>query len=77
MKMAAFEKRELFTSYTAAMIALEQAVKEGWSLNPDDPPATFGFRFELPLVRDDEPKKTRAEVLEAARAAKAAKKEVQ
>lgn len=72
-----FRKTELYSSFTSAAFALEQAIKDGWKLDPEDPPADIGFRYELVLVREDEPvvKPTRAEILAKARQAKEAKRQ--
>jgi hypothetical protein len=70
-----YRKQELYHSYDAAVIALQDAIKEGWQLDPDNRSEQVGFRYALNLIRDDEPKKTRAEILADARAVKAAKKE--
>jgi hypothetical protein len=61
----------------SASLALAQALKDGWYLDPEDPPTEFGPNYELVLFYDGEPevKKSRAEILAAARAAKAAKKQ--
>lgn len=69
-------RRMLFSSYTTAMQALQEAVLHGWRLDANDPPVTLGWTFELPLIRDDEPpaKLERSEILAKARAAKAQRK---
>jgi hypothetical protein len=69
-------KRLELASYTLAMVALEEAIKDGWRLDPTDPPVQLAWTFELPLVREDEApvKVDRAEILAKARAAKAQRK---
>jgi len=59
---------------------IERRVNEGWEVDPDNPLTIFGFgTLIVGFVRDPAnakdapPKKTRAEILAAARAAKAAK----
>lgn len=59
---------------------IERLVNEGWEIDPQNPLTMFGFgQLECRFVRDPAnaedapPKKTRAEILAAARAAKAAK----
>lgn len=72
-------KRLELASYTLAMLALEEAIKDGWRLDPNDPPVALAWTYELPLVRDDEApvKADRGEILAKARAAKAAKNGMQ
>jgi hypothetical protein len=51
------------------------AVADGWTLDPQNPPTMIGYWYECIVQREDEPvlKPGRAEILAKARAAKAAK----
>ena len=68
-----YYKTELYTSFMGACLALQTFVRDGWSIDDNAPPDMVGFRYCLSLIRDDEPKLTRAEILSKAREAKAAK----
>lgn len=61
------------------IVQILEAVDEGWELDPSNPPTMLGYNFECIMLRDsgimDEIKRTRAEILASARAAKAAKRE--
>lgn len=55
---------------------LQEAILDGWEIDGDVPPVTWGIAYEVGLMREvDEnaPKLTRAEILARAREAKAAK----
>lgn len=56
---------------------LQEAIQQGWEIDGDTPPTTFGIVYECGLMREvDEgftEKPTRAEILAKARAAKKAK----
>lgn len=61
---------------------IERRVNEGWEIDPDNPLILFGFGgMQVGFIRDPanakeaKPKRSRAEILADARAAKAAKKE--
>jgi hypothetical protein len=51
------------------------AVADGWTIDPQNPPNMVGYWYETIVQREDEPatKASRAEILAKARAAKAAK----
>ena len=72
-----YHRSELYGSYTAAALALEEAFNTGWRIDPKNPPEQVAFSYALILIRDDEPeiKLTRAEILTKARAAKIIKKQ--
>lgn len=40
-------------SLPAFCMELEEAFKEGFRINPDNPPCTWGIAYECVLVRDD------------------------
>lgn len=67
-------KIELFTSFMAAALSIEKHLNEGWALDPESPPTDIGFRYEVSFTFDGTPKRSREEILAAARAAKAANK---
>ena len=76
-------RTELYSSTEAALLGSEDLAQEGWKIDRKNaPPVTFGFKLEVTYYRVvpdhhvDPEKKSRAEILERARAAKAAKKEV-
>lgn len=54
-----------------------ELAKEGWEMDETNPPALYGFYYECKMLKEEseieEPKKTRAEILADARAAKKAK----
>lgn len=72
-----YYKSELYSSFLAAALSLEENIADGWQINENDLPEVVGFSYYLSLVRDDEPvvKLTRAEILTKARAAKTTKKQ--
>lgn len=62
---------------------LQELIQDGWEINPDFPvqPLAFGLECALfrdataeQLAKDGQPRPTRAEILQRARDAKAAKK---
>lgn len=73
-------ERDSFVGPTgAAGFEIEKRVNEGWEIDPDRPLSMMGFgMLEVGFLRDPvnakEPKRSRAEILADARAAKAAKK---
>lgn len=60
------------------VVQIINEVENGWELDPNYPPGMFFHSYECGLVRDseiqEEIKRSRAEILAKARAAKAAKK---
>lgn len=74
MSDVVFKETAVYTNYTAAMVGAFEMFKQGWELDPAQPPNQLGFAYEAFYIRKGEPPKSRAEILEAARAAKAAKK---
>jgi hypothetical protein len=71
-------KQEMYTSFAAAIDGVVGEINDGWSVDfQNNPPNLIGFGYEVTFIRDEapEPKKSRAEILADARAAKAAKKE--
>ena len=70
----AVKKTELFSSFQSAADAIYKLTKAGWYINPSDHCTDLGFRFEVNMYHDGEPKEVdRAAILAKARAAKAAK----
>lgn len=69
-------KTELYNSFYAAAAGIEKEQLDGWQIDWDNPPAQFVFDYEVTYFRETapEPKRSRAEILADARAAKAAKK---
>ena len=68
-----YYKTELYSSFMGACLALQTFVRDGWNIDENALPDMVGFSYCISLVRDDEPKLTRAEILSKAREAKAAK----
>jgi hypothetical protein len=66
----------LYSSFQNAVMGVTQMIEDGWKVDFDNPPDTVGFAFEVTYVYEGAPpvKKSRAEILADARAAKAAKK---
>jgi hypothetical protein len=80
------KKTILHNNLEAFLKDFQDAVLDGYFLDKENPPTTYGFSYEAILVKDDKrsrynaeriinghPKLTRAEILEKARAAKDAK----
>jgi hypothetical protein len=70
------KQQQLYGSFVAAVQGVEEAIADGWQVDWDNPPDSFVFQYEVSYTREDEApiKRTRAEILADARAAKAAKK---
>jgi hypothetical protein len=70
-------KSDIYHSYAAAIEAAMEAAVDGWKIDPINPPSMVGFNYQLVLVHDGVPpvRRSRAEILADARAAKARKQE--
>lgn len=77
--MSELERDSFVGPTVAAGFEIERRVNEGWEIDPEQPLTLGGFgMLQVGFVRDPadakEPKRSRAEILADARAAKAAKK---
>jgi hypothetical protein len=74
-RMVTKESR-LYSSFPNAVAEVVTRQKDGWVIDWEDPPGMVGFMYEVRYIFQGDPpvKKSRAEILADARAAKAAKK---
>lgn len=70
------KESRLYSSFPNAVAEVGNRLEDGWLIDWDNPPGMVGFMYEVTYVHVGEPpvKRTRAEILQDARAAKAAKK---
>lgn len=80
--------KEIFaSSFQGIMVEFQELVQQGWEIDVNNPPDFLGFSYRATLIKNDrraaqmaerilegKPVMTRAEILEKARASRAAKK---
>lgn len=82
MKEIEYQRHQVMGNSVTVGFEIERLVSEGWEIDPNDPLTLSGFYGNLQCgfirdpanAKDAPPKKSRAEILADARAAKAAKK---
>lgn len=73
--MTEIVKTEMYSSFQKAAKDIAEHIKNGWDLDTRNPPDVHGFNMVVTYVaHETTPKRSRAEILAAARAAKASKK---